>query len=244
MIARVGMALALAVGTISSAHAAVVTLDFEGVVPDPRVFGETYPAVLDYYSGGASEAGTTGPNYGISASSTALAFCIDKSILRCLGSNAAKGGVGPGGSRFTAIFLNGPQANVSATFNVLKGFDTGFAFTYSTTISGSVDIFDGLDGSGNLLGTLALGATPSTCPPSARADFCPFVATGLGFAGIARSVVLSGSTNAIVFDDLTFGSAALIAPAVPEPAAWMMMLAGFAIAGTRLRRRAGITLAA
>jgi hypothetical protein len=206
------------------ANAATTTLDFEGVVPNPLLYGESYPAVLDYYNGGTSEALTSGPNLGVSFSSGALA-------LHCEGSNTAKGGVGPGSSRFTAIFLVEP----SVTINVAAGFDTGLAFTYATLLTGRAEVFDGLDGTGSSLGFLDLATTPSTCSPAVRADYCPFIATGFGFAGTGRSVVLSGFTNSMVFDDLTFGSASIAA--LPEPASWAMLLFGFCGLGMAMRRR-------
>ena len=45
--------------------------------------------------------------------------------------------------------------------DVANGFDTGFSFYYAAAQPGSVTVYDGLDGTGNVLATLSLPATPS-----------------------------------------------------------------------------------
>lgn len=222
--------------TCASAQASVISLDFENVFPDPNIFLANPHPILDYYDGGTSAEGFSGPNLGVSFSDSALVFCIDRSLAGCGGSNADKGGVGPASSRQGAIFLNGPAPQVTAIVNVAAGFETGFAFTYATLLDGAVELFSELDGGGTSLGFLALPTTPSTCKPGIEADYCPFVIQGLTFAGTAKSVALSGWTNSIVFDDLTFGAATIVSD-VPEPAKWISMIAGFALAGLSLRRR-------
>ncbi len=60
------------------------------------------------------------------------------------------------------------------------------------------------------------------------AGFCPFVATGIAFAGTAMSVSFAGSADQVVFDDVTFGSVTP-GPVVPEPAS--LALLGIGLAG-------------
>ena len=119
--------------------------------------------------------------------------------------------------------------------DVANGFDTGFSFNYTAINSpGSVSVYDGLDGTGNQLGTFALPVTPSGPCAGYDAGFCPFDPVGVAFTGVAQSVVFSGVGNQIAFDDITFGSATP-GPSVPEPAAIGLLGAVLAILGVRCR---------
>lgn len=218
----------------ASAHSSVIVLDFEGV-------NATYPSgfasVGEFYNGGTSSDGTTGTNYGISFGSNALALCLNTPGFTC--SNTSRGGLGnPNSARGGLFFLSG-----SETFmNIDAGFETGFSFFYSAiNQGGSISVYDGLNGTGNLLATLNLGTTTSACGPEYSAGFCPFVAAGIGFSGVARSVSFGGVANQVVFDDVTFGSVDPDPNDVPEPGSLALAglaLAGLAAAGSRRRRRA------
>ncbi len=123
-----GLGLAMAQG---SASAAVIVLDFEGV-PDLSSVG-------NFYNGGA------GTNYGVSFSGATLGLV-----------DADAGGSGN--------FANEPSANTvmfflnanNAILNLAAGFDTGFSFFYSSSTAATVNVYDGVDGTGNLLGSLNL----------------------------------------------------------------------------------------
>jgi hypothetical protein len=212
-----------------TANAAVVSLNFEGV-------NATYPSgfanILGFYNGGTSSDGTSGTNYGIDFGSNALAICLNSQSVTC--SNTSRGGFGdPNSQKGGLFFLDG-----SETFmNVAAGFTTGFSFNYvSYSYSGSVSVYDGINGTGNLLATLNLSPNAGSCP-GYNAGFCPFSAVGVNFAGTAKSVSFAGVANQIVFDDVTFGSSTPGNGGVPEPAAWAMMLAGFGLVGAAMRRR-------
>ena len=211
----------------ASANAAVVALNFEGV---NATYPSGYANVLGFYNGGTSSDGTSGTNFGIEFSRNALAICLNSTTVRC--SNTSRGGIGdPNSQKGGLFFLSGNETFM----NVAAGFDTGFSFNYvSFNQPGSVSVFDGLNGAGNLLATISLSPNAGNCP-GYSAGFCPFSAAGITFAGTAKSVSFAGVADQIVFDDVTFGSST--PGGVPEPAAWAMMLAGFGLVGGAMRRR-------
>jgi hypothetical protein len=210
VVTTASLAAGVALASSGSAGASVIDLTFEGI-------NATYPTtnyafVQNFYNGGTSSAGTSGPNFGISFSSNAQAICLNTPGATC--SNTSRGGLGDPASQLGALFfLSG-----SETFmNVAGGFDTGFAFNYAAiNQSGSVTVFSGPNGTGTSLATLSLPTTPSTCAGIYNAGFCPFVAAGISLLGTAESVSFAGVANQVVFDDVTFGSPTV---GVPGPIA-------------------------
>jgi hypothetical protein len=229
------LAAATAFVAASPAGAAVVTLDFEGVSAE-------YPylipvAVQDFYNGGTSADGTNGFNYGVSFSANAEAVCLND-ISVC--SNGSRGDIGDPASQREGVFFNSGDRFV---MNVPAGFTTSLSFVYTSIAQfGFINIYDGLNGTGNSISasgrsTFFLGRTSSNCPGYV-APFCPFAPVTLTFDGTARSVTFGGTANQIGFDDISFDLVALpSAGAVPEPATWAMMIAGFGLAGAAIRRR-------
>ena len=232
MVSRIGLVALGLVGVLAlpaAASANVVSLNFENINAS---YPSGYAQILDYYNGGTSSDGTTGTNYGVSFGSNALAICLNSQSVYC--SNTSRGGLGdPGSQKGGLFFLEG-----SETFlNYAAGFDTGFSFNYvSYSYAGSVGVYDGLNGTGNLLATLALSPNAGSCP-GYSAGFCPFSPMGVTFAGIAKSISFAGVANQIVFDDVTFGSATPGPGDVPEPATWAMFIGGFGAVGGALRSR-------
>ena len=203
------------VAAASSAQAAVISLNFEGV-------NATYPSghafVQGFYNGGTSSDGTSGVNHGIEFTGNAQAICLNTVGVSC--SNTSRGGVGdPNSDKGGLFFLSGAETFM----NVAAGFDTGFSFNYTAPFQGgTINVFAGLGGTGALLGSIVLGLTTSNCGPEYSAGFCPFVSAFIAFAGIAQSVSFGGVANQIVFDDVTFGS---ITPGeIPVPAALPLLL--------------------
>jgi opacity protein-like surface antigen len=212
LIART-LTAALLLGAAPAAQAAVITLDFEGV-------GNFNP-VGEFYNGGA------GGNLGVSFSENALAI-VDAD---------AGGGGNFGGepSPDTILFF---LSGTAATLNYLDGFTDGFSFFYSAVNnSGSISVYDGLNGTGNVLASLFLPVTPSD-GGDPNGNFSPFFAIGVAFSGIARSIDFAGTANQIAFDNITFGS---VTPGggdpspVPVPASLPLLAAG--LGGLALARR-------
>ncbi len=210
LVAVVAMMAVMAI----AAGASTIDLTFENIAPYPN---NNDVLIENYYNGGTSSIGTSGPNFGISFPDNALLICLNTIGTVC--SNTSRGGLGdPNSQRGALFFLTG-----SSTFlDDPAGFTTGFSFNYTAVNEGgSIQVFSGLDGSGTLLATLNLPTTPSTCDFSLyNASFCPFFPIGVGFAGTAESINFAGTANQIVFDDVTFGS---INPNTPEPASLLLL---------------------
>ncbi len=153
----------------------------------------------------------------------------------------------------TGNFANEPSANTvmfflddnDAILNYAAGFTTGFSFFYSSGVAASVRVFDGVNGTGNLLASLNLASqfNGNGCVGDPSGFFCNWTAVGVTFAGTARSINFGGTAASTGFDDITFGSATAgdpggpVVPAIPEPSSWAMLIAGFGLIGATLRRR-------
>jgi len=159
--------------------AQTVTLTFEGLQDQEHV--------LNYYNGGLG-----GPNYGI-------VFGADAIVGVC--GSGANCDFAPSGTGIV-YFLNGP----GVIMNVAAGFTTGFSFYYTAVDqTGTVTVYDGLNGSGNVLATLSLSALGSNCGGS-QYDYSCWASQGVTFSGTAKSVNFSGAANGIGFDNITLGS--------------------------------------
>lgn len=210
------LATLITAGACATASAAPITLTFEGVGDQA--------SVLNFYNGGTDGAGHSGTNYGISFSSASLGI-IDSDA-------GGTGNIGNEPSASTVLFFLSGSA---ATMNVAAGFDTGFSFYYTSARAGFVRVYDGLNGTGNLLASLSLTANTGNCAGDPNGSFCQFDPIGVAFAGIARSVDFGGSADYIAFDNVTLGASSP-AQDVPEPGT--LALFGLGLAGlARLRRK-------
>jgi hypothetical protein len=195
------------------ASAEVFTLTFEGLAD--------HASVGDFYNGGG------GTNYGVSFSPATLAL-IDEDAG---GSGNFANEPSPG----TVLFFL--EAN-NAILNKSSGFSTGFSFYYSSSKAASVNVYDGINATGNLLATLQLAAQnqDNNCVGDPTGSFCNWTAVGVTFAGIAKSIDFGGTANQVGFDNITFGTETPTAP-VPEASTYGMMLAGLGVLGLTARRR-------
>ena len=227
--AGVTVALIATFGAVPRSQAATISLNFEGINN-----GGSSTNINNFYNGGTSGSGTSGTNYGVTFSPNALGISLN--TLTSSPSNASRGGQGDPDSQLGGLFfLTGTQTFI----NYANGFDTGFSLFYTAINNpGSISVYDGLNGTGGLLASLALPTTTGSCP-GYNAGFCPFVPVGVSFAGTAKSIGFAGVANQIGLDDVTFGSVTPGQPdstAVPEPFTIVGTLIGATVA-FRTRKR-------
>jgi PEP-CTERM motif len=195
-----GAALAL----FAAAPAFATTIDFEGVT--------SFASINDFYNGGTDGAGAAGPNLGFSFTGDALGFVND--------------GISAGFSNAPSPIGVMAPVGPDATLNVAAGFKDSVGFFYSVATPGTVAVYDGLNGTGTLLGSVSLGnnAQSNGCSDSA---FCNWTQTLINFSGVARSVTFGGAASN-AFDNIS------VTP-VPEPSAIVLMAVG--LVGLVLSRR-------
>ena len=203
---------AVAVLAALPASAAIITIDFEGVGDGQQVG--------NFYNGGA------GTNYGIGFSPGSLGI-VD--------SDAGGGGnIGNEPSPSTVLYF---LDSTSAIMNVAAGFNIGFSFFYtSVSFAGSVNVYDALNGTGNLLGSLNLAALGAG-PGDPNGTFSNWAAIGVLFAGTAKSVDFGGVANQIAFDNITLGTDKPGTSPVPIPATLPLLAGALGLVGMLRRRK-------
>ncbi len=170
--------------------------------------------VNSYYSGGTAADASFGANLGVS-------FVNVSGLSNDADFTYYTGAPSPLGTAYAHTFAVTDQAFI----NVAAGVDIALQFYYSspTAVIGAVKAYDGLNGTGALLGTFDLAA--NTAGPTYD-NWTPVQFT---FAGTAKSFDLTASANLVGLDNIS---------AVPEADSLMMMLSGGALlAGVAMRRR-------
>jgi len=236
-----------------SVWAVPVVLDFEGLgvlqdssqVGIPGLGTGVLEQVGEFYNGGLGGSGSgPGVDLGITFSDNALAL-VDADAA---GLPQSQGNFGGEPTPDTVLFFL--QGN-AATVNVAAGFEDGFSFFYSSfNFTGSIDVYSGLNATGEILASLELPVTPFNGAPDPTGQFSPFLPIGVAFDGVAQSIDFGGTINQIGFDNITFGaSAPLDGPSfdptdsgsndnptdtpnvVPVPASFPLLLAGLLAIG-------------
>lgn len=205
-----------AVGLLSAAPAFSATLDFEGV--------NSAGSINNFYNGGfdiPADSATTpasGVNYGVSFGGDLLAFTSDSGAF----SNAPTPG--------TIMAVQG--LGTDAAMNVAVGFAGQVSFYYSSTVAADITVYDGLNGTGNVLATYSLvNNAQSNCNDTA---FCNWSLAQFNFNGIAKSIQFANAVGGVAgFDNVTVS-------AVPLPAAAWLLLSGLGGLGSLVRRKRNV----
>jgi len=209
---------ALALTSAGIASSAVVTLTFEGIANGAPVG--------NFYNGG----GGASNNFGVTFSPATLAL-VD--------SDAGGGGNFANEPTGDTIMFFEDANNAILTF--AAGFTTGFSFFYSSAVATTVNVFDGLNGTGNNLGSLVLAAqfNGNNCAGDPTGVYCNWTSVGVAFAGTAKSINFGGAASVTGFDNITFGSATPgTGGTVPEPTSLALVGAALLAASAVRRRKA------
>ena len=206
--------------SVGISAAAVVSLDFTGVATTTNA-----TTVGGFYNGGISGNGNTGTNFGVSFSNNARVY---NRYNGCCEPDSASGTKG------ILFFTDGAEV----TLTYAAGFSDGFSFYYSSqSESSTIKVFDGLNGTGNVLATLSLVQQgTSSCPPGGTGIYCNWTPIGVILAGVAKSIDFGGVATLVGFDNITFGSETP-QTGVPEPSSVVMGFAGLSVIATLGRRK-------
>lgn len=222
-ITRVAASL-IALAAAGVCQADPVTLTFEGL--------RDRESILDFYNGGTGSLGSAGTNYGIRFAGNTEAL-IDSDA----------GGSGNFGNEPTGdtvmFFLSGG----STILNVAAGFTESFSFYYSTrTFSGSVNLYEGVNGTGRLIETINLAALGTNCQGDPTGSFCNWEVASRSFAGTVRSIDFGGVADNTAFDNITFGDIGTSTPPpggdAPEPGSLLLAASALLALRAASRRRA------
>ncbi|WP_374335022.1 PEP-CTERM sorting domain-containing protein [Methyloversatilis sp.] len=198
---NLNLASLLAAGLIVSApaFAADVTVDFDGPT--------SFDSIGEYYNGAVEALGVS---FGLDA------LAIQNDDLGPYFSNS------PSPTGIMAV------VGQEATMNFATGF-TGASFWYASTEFAIVNVYSGLDGTGDLLSAFALvnNATYG-CNDS---PFCNWNFTSTSFNGVAKSITFASAEGIAGFDNLTI-------TAVPEPTQALLLSLGLAAVLVGARRKA------
>jgi hypothetical protein len=194
------------------AMAGTTLLDFEGVSAT-----RTALTVNNPYA--ALGIGFTANSYS-AASNKALVNPGDAYFYRGLDAN------GKTANRGALVLWDGRTDTGVFSFymNVAQGFDTSFGLSYTSGASGTVQIFSGENGSGDLISDLGL-VRSKTCAADTR-YLCEWSDANIDLKGqVGRSIRFTGQNTQLIFDDLKLQLHEDPTNPIPEPGGLALSLA-------------------
>lgn len=140
------------------------------------------------------------------------------------------------GNRGALVLWDGDSDTgiVSFIINVAQGFDTSFGLSYTTAARGSVQIYSGENGSGDVIGNLGLVRSS----PCATTDYlCEWNDAAIDLKGqVGRSIRFTGQNTQLIFDDFKLQLHDAPTNPIPEPTGLALSLAALgALAWARKR---------
>jgi len=176
----------------------------------------SFAFVEEHYNGGTDSAMLAGANLGVSFTFDALALQNDAAGPYFSNAPSPVGVMAPVGA--------------NATMNVAAGFvgTVGVWYSADSFVLQGVNVYSGLNGTGNLLASfnLVANAQADGCSSSA---YCRFDQLTSSFAGTAKSITFGNAANMAAFDNISI-------TAVPEPTTVLLMSLGLATLALRRRR--------
>jgi hypothetical protein len=198
---KIAHAVALLAAAPAFASASSLLVDFE------HQWDYLDGSVNGYYAGGTAADGTSGANLGVSFTNVSgLSNDIDFTYYS--GAPSSQGVA---------------YAYDTAYLDIAGGVNGSLTLWYSALedVTGAVQVWSGLDGTGTLLGTFDLTANSSS-------GYDTWTRITLDYAGVAQSFQFA--TGNYAFDNIS---------AVPEAGSMAMMLAGVGLLAGATRRRRG-----
>ena len=193
---------------------------FDGRLTDPNNFGSTASAIFSITGGiGQCPGGGFGTCYGDYGLRLQNGGSANQTTVIGYSANGSQNGVQQGG----AFFFNAPD-NVDLTnYTVFKDWNSGGGY-YNTVVGSVLALQPGATRLGFDLRLLV----DSWVQPNTIADFGN--TTRFGFGALPDGLSFTSASGVFLVPDP-------VAPGVPEPATWALLLLGFGLSGVMQRRR-------
>lgn len=221
------------------AAATPITLTFDEI-PNYKRPGQFYDGGVYTDAGNGAPGPTSGPDLGVTMIAAGIVFqgfdvCPEGG---CNGIFPIQPGLGYRALYNFPSLTSDPAVSI---INVADGF-TGEASVWHFGGVSALTVFEGLNGrygggSPPTLGSVAMPLTTGCIVDSGTlaVSGCGWTKYTVSFAGTARSIELAGF--AAYYDNVSLGAPETTTGAVPEPASWALLIAGFGLTGAAMRRR-------
>ena len=140
---------------------------------------------------------------------------------------------GPAANGFNSLDINGWTAGeISQSFATVLGQTYNVSFAFSRNVYGPQTSTAEVSAGGTVLSVIAENDGSFGSPANMIWKSGGFSFSGTGNTETIRLSATNAGNAGVFFDNISVSTAA-----VPEPATWAMMITGFGIAGSLLRRR-------